>query len=291
MFSRRKPQFLSRLITRIALSAGLVGMLTGFSSIEALFAPKPELWERWTAHNPSDAAIIDHSVWSRILKQHLSRDGNGINRFSYAKTTAGDIAALSAYVEKLSNIPISNFNRDEQKAFWINLYNALTVKVVLAAYPVKSIRDIDISPGLFARGPWDKKLIEVEGEAVSLNDIEHRILRPAWQDPRLHYALNCAAIGCPNLRNVAFTSSNTENLLEAAARDYVNNPRGADIVDETLTVSSIYVWFAEDFGKSDAAIIAHLRRYAEAELLEKLAGIDAIGGMAYNWGLNDAPNF
>jgi hypothetical protein len=205
--------------------------------------------------------------------------------------SSGDVAALNAYVENLSNIPISGFNLDEQKAFWINLYNALTVKVVLAAYPVKSTRDIAVSPGLFARGPRGKKLIEIEGKAVGLNDIKHRILRPIWRDPRLHYALNCAAIGCPNLRNEVFTSSNTESLLEAAARDYVNNPRGANIFDKTLTVSSIYVWFAEDFGKSDAVIITHLRRYAEAELLEKLAGIDAIGGMAYNWGLNDAPNF
>ena len=99
------------------------------------------------------------------------------------------MAALNAYVENLSRMPINDFNRAEQKAFWINLYNALTVKVVLAAYPVKSIRDIAISPGLFARGPWGKKLIEIDGETVSLNDIEHRILRPIWRDPRLHYAL------------------------------------------------------------------------------------------------------
>ena len=266
-------------------------MLSGFSSIEALFAPKPELLEHWTAHNPSNTTIIDHSAWSRILKQYLSRDGNGINRFAYAKTKAGDVAALNAYVENLSRMPINDFNRAEQKAFWINLYNALTVKVVLAAYPVKSIRDIAISPGLFARGPWGKKLIEIDGETVSLNDIEHRILRPIWRDPRLHYALNCAAIGCPNLQNEAFTSSNTEDLLEAAARDYVNNPRGADIVDEKLIVSSIYVWFAEDFGNSDAAVIAHLRRYAEPKLSELLAGIKEIGGMAYNWELSDTPNF
>lgn len=266
-------------------------MFSGFSSIEAMFAPKSELWEHWTAHNPSNTAVIDHSAWSHILKQYLSRDENGINRFAYGKTTASDVAALSAYVENLSKIPVSDFNRTEQMAFWINLYNALTVKVVLSAYPVKSIRDIAISPGLFARGPWGKKVIEIDGQAVSLNDIEHRILRPIWRDPRLHYALNCAATGCPNLQNTAFTSSNTESLLDAAARDYVNNPRGANIVDGTLTVSSIYVWFAKDFGKSDAAVIAHLQRYAKDELSEKLAGIHTIGGMAYNWDLNDAPNF
>ncbi len=87
--------------------------------------------------------------------------------------------------------------RAEQFPFWINLYNALTVKVVLDHYPVEIIRDIDISPGLFADGPWGKKLVTVEGEALSLDDIEHRILRPIWKDPRLHYVLNCAALGVP----------------------------------------------------------------------------------------------
>jgi Protein of unknown function, DUF547 len=87
---------------------------------------------------------------------------------------------------------------------------------------VASIRDIAISPGLFSVGPWGRKLIEVEGEPLSLDDIEHRILRPIWRDPRLHYAVNCAALGCPNLRSSAFTAANADILLETAASDYVN---------------------------------------------------------------------
>ena len=104
-------------------------------------------------------------------------------------------------------------SRDEQLAYWINLYNALTVKVILDHYPVKSILDIDISPGWFSIGPWGKKLVAVEGVEISLDDIEHRILRPIWRDPRIHYALNCAAVGCPNLLREAFTGATAEVLL------------------------------------------------------------------------------
>ncbi len=279
---------LGRLVARLLLTVGLFLSLTGFASLQALFAPKAELWERWTAHAPQATAIIDHAAWDRILKTYLIRDGSGIHRFAYGRVTKQDKTSLDSYVEDLAAIPVDQLNRGEQLAFWINLYNALTVQVVLAAYPVESIRDINISPGLFARGPWGKKLVGVEDEAVSLNDIEHRILRPIWQDSRIHYAVNCAAVGCPNLQRDAFTSANTEQLLQAAARDYVNNPRGVSIENGTLTVSSIYVWFAEDFGNSDTDVIAHLRHYADTELAGKLAGIATIDGMSYDWKLNDA---
>ena len=134
---------------------------------------------------------------------------------------------LNSYVAGLTAIPISRYNRSEQRAYWINLYNALTVKLVLEHYPIGSIRDIDISPGLFADGPWKRKLVEVENEVLSLNDIEHRILRPIWRDPLIHYAVNCASVGCPNLLTMAFTAANTDDLLNAAALDYINSPRGA----------------------------------------------------------------
>ena len=155
-------------------------------------------------------------------------------------------------------------------------------------YPVSSIRQIDISPGLFADGPWGKKLITVSGEALSLNDIEHRILRPIWQDARIHYAVNCASIGCPNLLQAAFTADNTEMMLEAAARDYVNHPRGFEVKDGQLTVSSIYVWFKRDFGRNYAEVIEHLRRYSTPERAAELAGVTEIYDDRYDWALNDA---
>ena len=268
--------------------AALALVLAGFVSVEALSAPRAELWERWTAHDPLATAEIDHTAWTDFLTTYVSEGNDGVTRVAYAQVTDADKKALGTYLAQLAATPISRLNRAEQRAYWINLYNALTVKVVLDHYPVASIRDIDISPGLFADGPWDKELIEVEGEALSLNDIEHRILRPIWRDPRIHYALNCASIGCPNLRSLAFTAGNTEMLLEAAARAYVNHPRGGRIEDGKLIVSSIYVWFQEDFGDNDAGVIAHLSRYANRDLAAKLSAVARIGAHEYDWRLNDA---
>ena len=172
-------------------------------------------------------------------------------------------------------------------AYWINLYNALTVKVVLSAYPVESIRDIDISPGLLSDGPWDKKLVEIGGEAVSLNDIEHRILRPIWRDPRIHYAVNCASISCPNLQKKAFTAKSAERMLDAAARAYINDRRGVRREDERVVVSSIYAWFTDDFGGDVAGVIAHLKQYANPELILILEAATELED-AYDWTLNNA---
>jgi hypothetical protein len=271
---------------RLALLAVLVPPLAGLTSVEAFFAPKPKLWARWQTHDPAATARMDHGAWNRIVGTYVAPDGAGVNRFDYAGVSAPDRLALDRYVARLAALPVSRYARAEQFAYWINLYNALTVQLVLAHYPVDSIRDIDISPGLFADGPWDKPLVTIEGQAVTLNDIEHRILRPIWRDPRIHYALNCASVGCPNLQRRAFTAAGTEALLEAAARGYVNSPRGLRFAKGRLIVSSIYVWFSEDFGGDDAAIIAHLRRYAKPALAARLAGIKTLGGHAYDWALN-----
>jgi Protein of unknown function, DUF547 len=280
--------------TILRLLAGLAAMVVAgafavpaAAAFESLFAPKARLWARWTAHDPGSAASVDHRPWDRFLKRYVAHGEDGENRVAYAKVSAQDRQALDAYVKRLAATPVSRLARSEQRAYWINLYNALTLQVVLAHYPVASIRDIDISPGLFADGPWDKKLVTIEGAEVSLNDIEHRILRPIWRDPRLHYALNCASLGCPNLRRSAYTAANTEALLEAGARDYVNHRRGVSFDGPTLVVSSIYVWFEGDFGGNDAGVIAHLRRYAAPALKEMLAHATSIGRHAYDWRLND----
>ena len=283
-----RPSLTARLLAALAVLI-VSGALSrpAMAAFESLFAPKADLWQRWTAHDPASKARVDHGAWDRFLKRYVAESADGINRVAYAKVTPTDRRALDAYVGRLAATRVSKLSRAEQRAYWINLYNALTLNVVLARYPVASIRDIDISPGLFADGPWDRKLATIEGTKVSLNDIEHRILRPIWRDPRLHYALNCASLGCPNLRREAYTVANTEALLEAGARDYVNHPRGVSINGSDLTVSSIYVWFKPDFGGSDAGVIAHLRRYAAPGLKKKLAGASSIGRHVYDWKLND----
>lgn len=256
--------------------------------LERLFAPRAELWEFWVPYKPGSTSVIDHGAWDDFLTRYVTTGNDGINRVRYRAVTSQSGQALGGYVVALQAVPVRRLNRREQLAYWINLYNAVTVKLVLEHYPVRSIRDIDISPGLFADGPWDKKLLTIEGERLSLNDIEHRILRPLWQDPRIHYALNCASLGCPNLGAQAYSTATLEAELDGAAKAYVNHPRGARIEGDKLVVSSIYSWFRDDFGGSDTAVIAHLRRYAAPPLATMLESVSTVGKDEYDWALNDA---
>jgi hypothetical protein len=261
--------------------------LLGIGGFQALFAPKKEPWPRWEAHDPAASQVLDHQAWDSLLRRYLQPGEDGINRFDYAALNQSGRGPLESYLATLAATSVSRLRRDEQLAYWINLYNALTVRTVAEAYPVASIRDIDLSPGLFARGPWGKQLVTVEGVALSLNDIEHRILRPVWNDPLIHYGVNCAALGCPNLAARAYTGATVQAELAAGARAYVSSPRGVWLDGERIGVSSIYAWFQDDFGGNDAGILGHLERYAEGTLKARLEQATRIHQHAYDWGLND----
>ena len=275
-----------RISRRAVLAAALIVPLSGFTSVERLFAPSVEPWPLWERHDPNSTQKIDFSAWDALLKRYVKPGSDGVNRVDYAAFAKQDKAALANVIADLTGLPISRYNRSEQFAFWVNLYNAVTVQVILDHHPVESIRDVDISPGLFADGPWGKELVTVEGEALSLNDIEHRILRPVWDDPRIHYAVNCASIGCPNLATDAYEAERLEEMLETAAKAYINDPRGVSISGRKVTVSKIYDWFQEDFGGSTRTVLAHLKRYAAPALAEQLEAIGDIEGAQYDWGLN-----
>ncbi len=279
---------LMRIVCKAALLMALFSFLAGCDRIEAWLAPKADLWERWEIHDPAAAGQIDHAPWQRLLKAYLVPGKDGINRMAYGKVTEAHRRALQAYLARLTALPVSHYRRAEQLAYWVNLYNALTVELVLSHYPVQSILDIKISPGLLGYGPWDKKLTEVEGQQLSLNDIEHRILRPIWRDPRIHYVVNCASLGCPNLPLTALTAENAGTLLDAGAMDYVNHARGARVEGGKLRVSKIYNWFSADFGANHGEIIAHLKRYARPPLAGALNGVEKITGYEYDWTLNEA---
>lgn len=273
---------------RVFVILVLVFPLTGISTFETLLVPRKEYWARWDDYQSSSLAVIDHSEWDGLLKRYVEKRAKGPNLVAYGRVSSADKALLEGYLAMLSSIPIGRYGRNEQRAYWINLYNALTVKVVLDHYPVETIRDIDISPGLFADGPWGKKLSTVEGEQLSLNDVEHRILRPVWDDARIHYGLNCASVGCPSLLDSAFTGENSDALLDKGAIDYINSDRGTWETEDGLAVSSIYAWFPEDFGGDDKGILEHLRRYAGPDLKQRLEGLLEIADHGYDWRLNDA---
>lgn len=248
-------------------------------------APKSELWPMWNVSIESDTRTISHQDWQLILDRYLHASGTPeVTRFNYGAVSVADKSLLQRYINALANTPILTFNRAQQKAFWINLYNAVTVRLILDHYPVDSIRQIKF--GFFSFGPWNEKLVTVNGQPLSLNDIEHRILRPIWQDNRIHYAVNCASVGCPNLARFAYDANNTNALLAQGARDYINHPRAVDLRRGVLHLSSIYEWYSVDFGGSEASVISHLQRYANPQLKARLAS--HAGGVEYDydWNLN-----
>ena len=257
-------------------------------AFEQLFAPKAVLIEVWQAHDDTATDIISHRLWANFLQHNLQQGNDGINRIAYATVTAADIDTLRSYLKAMQNIAISTYNRQEQLAYWINLYNAATVNIVLMHYPVATIRDIDISPGFFSDGPWGKKLLTVEGRDLSLNDIEHGILRPIWKDPRIHYAVNCASISCPNLAAEPYLAKNIEQQLDAAARKYIAHPRAVHFTDDGPVVSSIYSWFQYDFGETEKDVLRHIQQYATPALAEKLNTYEFFANDEYDWALNDA---
>ena len=156
-------------ISRRALG-GMLLALTGApaaaSPLEAWFAPRARLWARWTPHDPGSTATVDHGAWDRLLGRWVRAWPDGTHRVPYAEMGREERRALHDYLASLAAVPVGRLRRAEQFACWVNLYNALTMKVVLDAYPVTSIRDIDISPGLLADGPWGARLVVVEGEAL-----------------------------------------------------------------------------------------------------------------------------
>ncbi|MBX3490133.1 MAG: DUF547 domain-containing protein [Parvibaculum sp.] len=243
----------------------------------------------------SDRMTPDHRPWGELLRTYVvvppPADRGAVPHFvDYAGLKAGktDRKALGAYIESLEAVDPAALPRDEQFAFWVNLYNALTVQVVVDHYPVASIRDISISPGFFSRGPWGRKLVRVAGRDLSLDDIEHAILRPEFGDPRVHYAVNCASWSCPDLAVEPYEGATLDAQLDAAARRYVNSPRGVEFRGGRLTVSSIFSWYKKDFGGTEAGVLAHLRKYAEPELAAALAKATRVSSYDYDWSLNDA---
>ncbi len=259
------------------------------SRTDGFVPPKAKRWERWARHDCDNTQEIDHGAWGRFLDANLRDYEDGTTLVAYGRVSEADAVALDDYVNAMGRLPISQFARAEQLAYWINLYNARTVQLVLAYFPVDDLRQIKISTGRFGFGPWDKKILIIEGEHLSLNDVEHRILRPIWRDNRLHYALNRAALGSPNLLAEPFGTGDTGGLLDQAAHGFINHPRGVRFEKGKLIVSRLYLWFEPDFGGSSKDVLNHLREYAAPALGQELAAARRIDRYEYFWDLNEAP--
>jgi Protein of unknown function, DUF547 len=237
------------------------------------------------AFAPNGSGGFDHSAFDSVLDGAVIPDAQGYNRVNY-KTLKGKSAALTAALAQMQAASPSNFSKAEAKAFWINLYNAKTLDVVLDKYPVTSIKKINLGGGgLFGSGPWSAKILNVERQDLSLDDVEHRILRALFKDPMTHYALNCASYSCPNLAARAYTAANMAKLMQANAAAYVNHKRGVSLDGASITASKIYSWYGADFG-GKSKLKAHWMKFAAPE---KAAAIDAAQSVSfgYDWKLND----
>lgn len=228
------------------------------------------------AQSPAEA-------WSEALSSYVTTPDDGVARIDYAQLKSDTDAqdALAAYLEQFRTEELSAVS-PENFANWINIYNAATIRHILSRYPTQSIKD-----GYLFGGPWKKVFVTIDGQPISLHAIEHDILRETYEDPRLHYALNCASYGCPDLKPTLWQAETLSADLDAAARAYINHPRGVTVTSSGLTLSRIFKWYRDDFGGSDAHILAHLETYADAPLASALKDSPRIRKYEYDWSLND----
>ncbi len=220
---------------------------------------------------------IDNSIYALLLKKYVT--GNRVNYDGFKK----DEKMLDEYLAILSRTDAKALFGNKRFAFYINAYNAFTIKLVLTKFPgINSIKEI----GGFFSNPWNKKFILLQGTAVSLDHIEHDILRPEFKDPRVHFAINCASKSCPPLLNQPFEGNTLEYQLDDQAKRFINNPKNTFFKGDTLFVSKIFKWFKEDF--SDNPII-FIRQHASSELKEKLTLQKkniTLRYLDYDWSLN-----
>jgi hypothetical protein len=225
----------------------------------------------------STALAIDHSLFGELLKKYV-KDG----KVNYAGIKTEEVK-LKRYLAILEDVNPERLSRNEQFAFYINAYNAWTIKLILTKYPdIESIREL----GFLNAGPWKKKVVRLKDETVSLDHIEHDILRPRYKDPRVHFAINCAARSCPPLRSEPYLADILDQQLDRATRSFINNPKSYRFDGKVFYVSRIFKWFSEDFNE-DA--LGYYLQYAAGDLKKKLGSQSEkvnVKYLEYDWSLN-----
>ena len=249
--------------------------------------------EKWTVGQiwPAGQRVsfdeIDHASWNMLLARYVDERGN-VNYTAWKENTA-DLRALSAYLAHLSQADVERrSSRAAQMAFWINAYNAVTIRGILREYPTDSIRNH--TARVLGYNIWHDLLLQVGDSTISLDDIEHSVLRPMG-DPRIHFAIVCASRSCPKLHNEAYTADRLDEQLADNAREFFANPlhfrynaqRG------TMQLSSILDWFGEDFGSNQREQLATIATYLPDDASRRLAlsGSARVSYLDYDWGLND----
>ena len=211
---------------------------------------------------------VDYSTWDKLLKKYVDEDGN-VDYKNFRK----EIGLLNTYLEQQTKNPVSEYDTKESKlVYYINLYNAATVKLILDNYPLGSIKDL--------KGPWNRQVVTIRNKQLSLGDIEHNILRK-MDEPRIHFAINCASYSCPKLLNEAFTVEKLEDLLEKSARNFVNDPKRNVIAKEKAMLSQIFKWYKKDF-TNKVSLTDYINQYSKIKITRETR----IEFINYDWSLN-----
>jgi hypothetical protein len=231
----------------------------------------------WIAGAGVHAGQVDHSLYASLLSRHVK---NGVVDY---KGFQDDEAFLDRYLEVLATVDPKLLSTDDQFAFYVNAYNAWTIKLILSRYPdIRSIKDL----GSLFSSPWKKTIARIDGGLLTLDQIEHDILRKRFKDPRVHFVVNCASKSCPPLQGEPFTGSHLDDQLNQAVKAFINDSRFNRLEGDTLWVSKIFDWFPEDF---NGDVIGYFIKFADAPLshqLEKNKRRIKVDHLEYDWSLN-----
>ena len=223
------------------------------------------------------AESVDNRIYAELLKNHVRAGFVDYQGFQAQEQL------LDQYLSVLERVDPMRLSRESRFSFYVNAYNAWTIKLILSKYPqIKSIKEL----GSFFKSPWKQKLCRINGEILTLDDIEHNILRPQFRDPRIHFAVNCASASCPPLRSEPFVGKRLDQQLNDATTKFINNPERNYIIGSTLYLSKIFKWFPEDFGND---VVAFILKFAQGEFrTDILVNRDTlrIKYLHYNWSLN-----
>ncbi len=269
-------------------SMSVMVMLIGIS-MSAKAAPEAKLIDYWNDFEPASILVVNNQAWQEILDTYLDDDHeSGIYRFNYEGVTESDLAKLDGYLVFLQDLDPRQLNRKEAMAYWLNAFNASLVRMLIEGVQDNDIESVrDLRSGAFSAGPWRRNILEIAGQRVSFDDIEHGILRPIYADPRVHFAMSAACMSCPNILPQAYRGSDIESQLADAEKNYLNHERAVRIEDGQLILARIFRWYATDFGNSEARVRDFIADRVDPELGVAIRGISASDiRYRFDWDLN-----
>jgi hypothetical protein len=270
-----KTKYSSTMLNRLMINSyiNIGNTIRGGILLFILFNLSTECW--------SQTGTPSHAIYDALLKKHVSPEGR-VNYKGFTK----DSVLLNQYLTIISkNAPNpTTWSKNEQMAYWINAYNAFTIKLVIKHYPITSIKDIGSKFQIpFVNTPWDIKFINIGKEKMDLNNIEHGQLRKNFEDPRIHMALVCASKSCPILLNEAYTADKLNTQLNKQSSSFLADPFRNKITSDKAQLSMIFKWYGMDFNKKGASVRSFVNDHSKVQLTPK----GDITYLEYDWGLND----